>query len=398
MRLANRDDKTTSMDIITTTDALDAFCARLSSAEFITVDTEFHRETTYWPLLCLVQVAGPDEAHCIDTLAVGIDLSPLYDLFRDTKIVKVFHAARQDLEIFFHKAGLIPAPLFDTQVAAMVCGFGESVGYETLVSRLTSAKIDKSQRFTDWTRRPLSEKQIEYALADVVHLRDVYGSLKSELERSGRAHWVSEELGVLTSPKTYDLSPEESWRRLKSREKKPRYLAILKEVSAWRERTAQTQDTPRRRVIKDDALIELAALKPTDEKALSQTRLSKSLARSKHAPDIFAAIKRGIETPDDLCPRATRALEKPPGLGPVIDLLKVLLKARCEGSDVAVKLVATVDDLERIACDDNADVPALSGWRKELFGADALRLKHGELALGLSPDSKSVDVMEQPRG
>lgn len=397
MRLASRDDKTTRMDIITTTDALAAFCKRLSSEEFITVDTEFHRETTYWPLLCLVQVAGPDEAHCIDSLADGIDLSPLYDLFRDPKIVKVFHAARQDLEIFFHKADLIPAPMFDTQVAAMVCGFGESVGYETLVSRLTSAKIDKSQRFTDWTRRPLSENQIEYALADVVHLRDVYDKLKSELESSNRAPWVAEELGILTNPKTYDLSPEESWRRLKSREKKPRYLAILKEVSAWRERTAQKQDTPRRRVIKDDALIELAALKPTDEKALSQTRLSKHLARSKHASDIFAAIKRGIETPDDLCPRVARALEKPPGLGPVIDLLKVLLKARCEASDVALKLVATVDDLERIACDDNADVPALSGWRRELFGADAIRLKHGELALGLSPDSKTVDVMERPQ-
>lgn len=385
------------MEIITTTKALDAFCQRLSSAEFITVDTEFHRETTYWPLLCLVQVAGPDEARCIDTLADDIDLAPLYALFRDTGIVKVFHAARQDLEIFFHKADLIPAPLFDSQVAAMVCGFGESVGYETLVSKLTSAKIDKSQRFTDWTRRPLSEKQVEYALADVVHLRDVYVQLKAELERSNRAQWVTEEMGVLTSPDTYDLAPEESWRRLKSREKKPRYLAILKEVSAWRERTAQSQNTPRRRVIKDDAVIELAALKPTNEKALSQTRLSKHLARSKHADDILAAVKRGVETPDDQCPRVPRTFDKPPGLGPVIDLLKVLLKARCEASNVAVKLVATVDELERIACDDNADVAALSGWRRDLFGADALRLKHGQLTLGLSADGKTVEVIERPQ-
>ncbi|NKB44975.1 MAG: ribonuclease D [Alphaproteobacteria bacterium] len=383
------------MELITKTADLTAFCERLSSAEFITVDTEFHRETTYWPLLCLVQVAGPDDAYCIDAMADGLDLTPLYDLFRDTSVVKVFHAARQDLEIFFHKAELIPAPLFDSQVAAMVCGFGESVGYETLVTKLTNAKIDKSQRFTDWTRRPLSEKQIDYALADVIHLRDIYVKLKAELERSNRTSWVAEEMGVLTSPATYALTPEDSWRRLKSREKKPRYLAILKEVSAWRERTAQKQNTPRRRVIKDDALIELAALRPTDEKALSQTRLSKHLARSKHAGEVIAAVKRGIETPDDQCPRLPRALEKPPGLGPVIDLLKVLLKARCEASDVALKLVATVDDLERIACDDEAGVPALSGWRRDLFGADALKLKHGELALSLSPDSKTVDVVER---
>jgi ribonuclease D len=386
---------TTTMELITKTADLAAFCQRLSSTEFITVDTEFHRETTYWPLLCLVQVAGPDEAYCIDAMADGLDLAPLYELFRDTNVVKVFHAARQDLEIFFHKADLIPAPLFDSQVAAMVCGFGESVGYETLVTKLTSARIDKSQRFTDWTRRPLSEQQVDYALADVIHLRDIYVKLKAELERSNRTAWVAEEMGVLTSPTTYALTPEDSWRRLKSREKKPRYLAILKEVSAWRERTAQAQNTPRRRVIKDDALIELAALKPTDENALSQTRLSKHLGRSKHATEVIAAVKRGLDTPDDQCPHLPRALEKPPGLGPVIDLLKVLLKARCEASDVALKLVATVDDLERIACDDDADVPALSGWRRELFGADALRLKHGQLALSLSPDSKTVDVVER---
>jgi ribonuclease D len=383
------------MELITKTADLAAFCQRLSTAEFITVDTEFHRETTYWPLLCLVQVAGPDEAYCIDAMADGLDLAPLYDLFSNTNVVKVFHAARQDLEIFFHKAGLIPTPLFDSQVAAMVCGFGESVGYETLVTKLTKARIDKSQRFTDWTRRPLSEKQLEYALADVTHLRDIYVKLKAELERSDRTSWVAEEMGVLTSPETYSLSPEDSWRRLKSREKRPRFLAILKEVSAWRERAAQKQNTPRRRVIKDDALVELAALRPTDEKALSQTRLSKHLARSKHASEVIAAVKRGLDTPDDQCPRLPRPLEKPPGLGPVIDLLKVLLKARCEASDVALKLVATVDDLERIACDDAADVPALSGWRRDLFGEDALRLKYGKLALSLSPDSKVVDVVER---
>lgn len=396
MRHSGRDDKKRDMELITTTADLAAFCQRLSSTEFVTVDTEFHRETTYWPLLCLVQVAGPDEAHCIDALADGLDLSPLYELFRNTRVVKVFHAARQDLEIFFHKAGLIPAPLFDTQVAAMVCGFGESAGYETLVSKLTSARIDKSQRFTDWSRRPLSEKQVHYALADVIHLRDVYVKLKTQLDDSGRTAWVGEEMQVLTNPATYALTPEDSWRRIKSRERKPRYLAVLKEISAWRERTAQEQNTPRRRVIKDEALAELAALKPTDEQALSQTRLSKHLARSKYAADILAAVKRGLDMPEDKCPKLPRALDKAPGIGPVIDLLKVLLKARCEANDVALKLVATVDDLERIAGDDEAEVPALSGWRRDLFGADAIKLKHGRLALALSADSKTVEVVERP--
>lgn len=395
MQRGGRIDKNACMDLITTTADLSALCQRLSSAEFVTVDTEFHRETTYWPLLCLVQVGGPDEAHCIDPLAEGIDLSPLYDLFRNENVVKVFHAARQDLEIFYHKADLIPAPLFDSQVAAMVCGFGDSVGYETLVSKLTNARIDKSQRFTDWSRRPLSEKQVEYALADVVHLRDVYVHLKAQLESSKRSAWVSEEMEILTNPETYDLTPEDSWRRLKSREKKPRFLAILKEVAAWRERTAQEQNTPRRRVIKDDALIELASLKPKDENALGQTRLSKHLARSKHARSVLAAIKRGIEMPDSDCPKLPRAPDKPSGLGPVIDLLKVLLKARCETNDVALKLVATVDDLEKIAIDDDADVPALRGWRRQLFGEDAIKLKHGQLALSLSKSGKTVDVVER---
>lgn len=383
------------MELITKTDDLAAFCQRISSAEFITVDTEFHRETTYWPLLCLIQVAGPDEAHCIDSLAEGLDLTPLYDLFQNENIVKVFHAARQDLEIFFHKANLIPAPLFDSQVAAMVCGFGESAGYETLVTKLTEARIDKSQRFTDWSRRPLSEKQLDYALADVTHLRDIYISLKAKLEESGRSNWVAEEMKVLTNPATYNLDPETSWQRLKSRDKKPRFLAILKEVAAWREREAQAQNTPRRRVIKDEALVELAALRPTTTKALSQARLAKHFAKSRFADAILAAVKKGLDTPDDQCPRVPRAFDKPPGLGPVIDLLKVLLKARCEANDVALKLVATVDELEKIASDDNANVPALSGWRRELFGADALKLKHGQIALALSGDSKTVETVDR---
>ena len=384
------------MELITTTADLSALCTRLSSAEFVTVDTEFHRETTYWPLLCLIQVAGPDEAHCIDALAEGLDLTPLYDLFRNTSVAKVFHAARQDLEIFYHKAGLIPAPLFDSQVAAMVCGFGESVGYETLVTRLAKARIDKSQRFTDWSRRPLTEKQLNYALADVTHLRTIYTKLKAKLDKTCRNSWVEEEMATLTNPATYELNPDDAWKRVKSREKKPRFLAILKEVTAWRERAAQSQNVPRRRIIKDDALVELAALKPNSEKALSQTRLSKHFARSKYATDILAAVKRGQDIPDDACPTLPPPLEKPPGLGPMIDLLKVLLKARCEANDVALKLVATVDDLERIACDDDADVAALHGWRRDLFGNDALRLKHGKIALALADATKTVDVLECP--
>ncbi len=384
------------MELITSTADLSALCQRLSSAEFVTVDTEFHRETTYWPLLCLIQIAGSDEAHCIDALAADLDLAPLYDLFGNRDVIKVFHAARQDLEIFFHKAGLIPAPLFDSQVAAMVCGFGESVGYETLVAKLAKAKIDKSQRFTDWSRRPLSKKQLTYALADVTHLREIYTRLKETLEKTNRFHWVAEEMETLTNPKTYALDPDEAWRRIKSRDKRPRFLGVLKEVAAWRERTAQKQDIPRRRVAKDDVLIELAALTPTSEKALSQTRLSRHFARGKYTKGIIEAIEKGLETPESTLPRVARPPDKPAGLGSVIDLLKVLLKARCEAHNVAQKLVATVDDLERIAMDDHADVPALSGWRRDLFGEDAIKLKHGHLALALSEDSTTVVILERP--
>ena len=383
------------MELITSTADLAAFCSRLSSADFVTVDTEFHRETTYWPLLCLVQLAGPDEAHCIDALAPDLDLAPLYELFGNDSVVKIFHAARQDIEIFYHKAGLIPAPLFDSQVAAMVCGFGESVGYETLVVKLAKAKIDKSQRFTDWSRRPLSSKQLAYALADVTHLREIYVKLREKLEKANRTHWVAEEMETLTNPETYALDPDEAWRRIKSRDKKPRFLAVLKEVAAWRERTAQTQDIPRRRVAKDDILVELAVLTPTNERALSQTRLSKQFARSKYAKGMLQAVQRGLNMPDQACPRVPKQPEKPSGLGSVVDLLKVLLKARCEAHDVALKLVATVDDLEKIAMDDEAEVPALAGWRRDLFGADALKLKRGNLALALSKDSKAVEILDR---
>ncbi|MDG2318697.1 MAG: ribonuclease D [Rhodospirillaceae bacterium] len=383
------------MELIDNTADLAALCQRLSTADFVTVDTEFHRETTFWPLLCLIQIAGPDEAHGIDALADGLELAPLYELFQNPSVVKVFHAARQDLEIFFHLAGIIPTPLFDSQVAAMVCGFGESAGYETLVSKLTPARVDKSQRFTDWSRRPLTDKQLTYALADVTHLRDIYVRLNADLRKSGRTPWVADEMEILLNPATYTLEPSEAWRRIKSRDKKPRFLAVLKEVTAWRERIAQKQDVPRRRIAKDDVLVELAALVPTTEKALSQTRLAKHFARSKHATGMLEAVSKGLSTPDEKCPRVPRTPDKPAGLGPVIDLLKVLLKARCEANDVAQKLIATVDDLEQIAINDQADVRALTGWRKELFGDDAIRLKHGRLALALSEDRKTVKVIDR---
>ena len=383
------------MDLINKTSDLVALCKRLSASDFVTVDTEFHRETTYWPLLCLIQIAGPDEAHCIDALSQDIDLSPLYELFQNTGVVKVFHAARQDLEIFYHRSGIIPAPMFDSQVAAMVCGFGESAAYSTLVNKLTKIKVDKSQRFTDWSRRPLMEKQLDYALADVTHLRDIYTKLSSELAESGRSEWVEEEMEILQNPATYSLLPNEAWKRIKSKDKKPRFLAVLKELAAWRERTAQAQDMPRRRIAKDDVLIELATHKPINEKTISQTRLAKHYAKSKHAPGILAAISQGLETPDKDCPIVPRPLNKPANLGPVVDLLKVLLKARCDANGVAQKLIASIDDLEQIATNDDAKVRALYGWRRSLFGDDALRLKQGCLALTLSDDKKTVAVIER---
>ncbi|MBP02314.1 MAG: ribonuclease D [Rhodospirillaceae bacterium] len=378
------------MTIISTTKELAKFCESLLSAEFITVDTEFHRETTYWPLLCLTQVAGPNKAVCIDTLADEMDLTPLYDIFSNTNIVKVFHAARQDIEIFFHKTNLIPTPLFDSQVAGMVCGFGDSVGYETLVTRLTDNKIDKSQRFTDWSQRPLSDQQISYALADVTHLRDIYRELKKQLDETQRLSWLKEEMEIITNPKTYTLTPDDAWKRIKSRDKRPRVLSVLKELAAWRERTAQSQNIPRRRIIKDEALVELAILKPETIAEIGRTRLSKHLSRSKFAPELIAAVNIGIQTPDSECPRSPKNAQKPGGLSSTIELLKVLLKARCEDHNVAVKLVATTDDLEKIAVDNYADVPALKGWRRQIFGEDALKLKKGELALSINPTGNSV--------
>jgi ribonuclease D len=370
--------------MITTSRDLAAACKRLARSEYVTVDTEFMRETTFWPRLCVVQMAGPDEAVAIDALAANLDLEPFFKLMADERIVKVFHAARQDIEIVFHRAGLIPHPIFDTQVAAMVCGFGDSVSYDQLVHRLTGARIDKSSRFTDWARRPLSQRQIDYALADVTHLRDVYQALSARIEEHGRAEWVREEMGVLTSPSTYRLEPDEAWRRLKLRVRKPTELAVLRELAAWREREAQSRDVPRNRVLKDDAIYEIASQQPATQKALGQLRtVPRGFERSRTAQDILAAVQRGLDTPKDRMPRVPKHRPASNGNGAAVDLLKVLLKMISESHGVASKIIATVDDLEAIAGDDTADVPALHGWRRELFGEAALKLKHGEIALAV---------------
>jgi len=372
------------MSIVTGTEELTAICQRFARFPFVTVDTEFMRETTYWPKLCVIQLASPDEAFIIDALAPDLDLAPFFELMRDEKVVKVFHAARQDIEIVYHLGGLIPHPVFDTQVAAMVCGFGDSISYDQLVQRTSGARIDKSSRFTDWSHRPLSARQTEYALADVTHLRDVYGVLAGRLAEQQRSEWVREEMEVLTSIDTYRVEPEEAWKRLKLRVRKSVELAILQELAAWREREAQTRDVPRGRVIKDDAIYEIAQQQPTTQAALAQLRtVPKGFERSRAADDILAAVKKAMSLPKDQMPRLPKPRPPANGNSAAVDLLKVLLKMISENHGVAAKVIATVDDLEALAADDAADVAALHGWRRELFGEAALRLKRGEIALAV---------------
>jgi ribonuclease D len=369
------------MSLITTSDDLAAACRRLERHSFVTVDTEFLRETTFWPKVCLIQLASDDEAVALDALAEGLDLSPFFELMANERVVKVFHAARQDLEIIWNLAKLIPAPLFDSQVAAMVCGFGDQVSYGELVQSICKVAVDKSSRFTDWSRRPLSEAQIAYALADVTHLRTVYRSLIARLEKSGRTAWLADEMQTLTSPSTYEMHPDNAWERLRNRARKPRDLAVLMEVAAWREREAQSRDVPRSRVLKDDILIEIALAAPKTADGLAQLRsFPRGMERSRAGMDLLAAIERGLERDPKTLPKIERERRNGGG-GATVELLKVLLRQVSERHGVASKMIATVDDLEAIASDDNAKVAALSGWRRELFGAKALELKHGRLAL-----------------
>lgn len=367
---------------ITATEELSRFCASLATAPYVTVDTEFMRETTFWPMVCLIQVAGPEEARAIDPLAEGLSLEPLFELLRNRAVLKVFHAARQDLEIFTKLMGEVPAPLFDTQVAAMVCGFGDQVSYEQLASKLAGAQIDKSSRFTDWARRPLTDKQVRYALSDVTHLRKCFDKLRARLLKSGRADWLNEEMALLADPATYEIPPENAWKRLKPRTTKPEYLAVLQAAAAWREIEARNRDIPRQRIIRDETLMEIAAHPPKVADDLERMRgLSKGFAEGKMGAGLLAAIAEKLASPRETWPVVEKEAELPRGIGPLVELLKVLLKMKCDDFDVAQKLVASSSDLDRIAADDNAVVPALHGWRREIFGNDALRLKHGELAL-----------------
>jgi len=368
------------MNLITESDALAQFCAEQASADFIAVDTEFLRDQTYWPKLCLVQVAGPDSVAAIDPLAPGIDLTPLYDLMQNADVLKVFHAGRQDLEIFFHATAKVPAPIFDTQVAAMVCGFGESASYESLVNKLAKAAVDKSSRFTDWSYRPLTERQLIYALDDVIHLRTVYGKLREQLERTGREAWLESDMAVLSDPAVYRLDPIDSWRRIKLRNPKPRTLAALKAVAAWRETEAQRRDLPRGRILRDEALIELATHMPTSTAQLGRTRgLPGGFADGKWGAAVIEAIEGVMALPQDELPKPEAHPEPPGNLGSTVELLKVLLKFKAEKNGVAARLLATTDELEQIA----ANRQQLTGWRQELFGADAEALRDGKLMLGL---------------
>ena len=371
------------MDLITTTDALAAVCGRMAKHPFVTVDTEFLRETTYYPLLCVAQMASPEEAVVVDALATGLDLSPLFALMASQSVTKVFHAARQDIEIVWNMAKTIPHPIVDTQVAAMVLGYGDSISYDQLVQRITGDTLDKSHRFTDWTRRPLSDAQIAYALSDVTHLRDVYLKLATDLEKRGRGNWVEAEMEVLTSPETYRADPERAWERLKSRVRKPKELAVLMEVAAWREREAQTRDVPRGRVIKDDVIGDIAVQAPTSIERLGHLRsLPKGFERSRWGEQSIEAVKRGLGRDPTTLPRLDRFRATANGTA-TVELLKVLLRMTAERHGVAAKVIATVDDLDRIAADDAADVPALKGWRRDLFGEKALALKQGRLALAV---------------
>ena len=373
------------MSLITDTPSLTALCGRLAKSPCVTVDTEFMREKTYWPQLCLVQVAGPDEAAVIDAMDDGLDLDALFELFADERVLKVFHAARQDLEIFYHLSGRLPAPVFDTQVAAMVCGFGDSVSYENLVGKLTKARIDKGSRFTDWSLRPLRKRQIAYALSDVTHLRNAYEKLQGKLAKNGRAGWLAEEMAVLTAPGTYAVTPEQAFKRLKTRSQDPLFLAVLRELAAWREGEAQRLDLPRNRVVRDEALLEIAHHTPGSVADLTRTRgLGRRMAEGAAGAAILEAIRRGQASPEAERPRPAELLHVPRGVGPMIDLLKVLLKAKCEEHGAAQKLVASSAELTAIAVNgDAAEVPALSGWRRQVFGADALRLVGGEIALAV---------------
>lgn len=386
----------TKTEIITTNRTLTKYCNEWALADYIAIDTEFIREKTYWPQLCLIQVAGPKQVAAIDPQADSIILQPLFDLLENPKIVKVFHSARQDIEIFFHLTGKIPTPLFDTQLAAMVCGFGDSIGYDNLVESLVNVKIDKTQRFTDWSYRPLSNKQIKYALDDVIYLRPIYDILKKRVDKNNREGWIKGEIDVLTDPITYNTSPRESWKRIKTRNRNPRFLAVLREISALREEEAQRCDLPRNRIIRDDALTEIANRVPTNIHDLIKIRaLNTNLAKGKLGDKLLTAVNYAISMDASLYPSLPKQKTKLARSEPLIELLKVLLKIRCQQEGVAPKLVATTSDLENFSIDTTKS-KLLVGWRRDIFGTVALALKNGEIGMTFQNGTTSiVDLSNQ---
>ncbi|WP_395689482.1 ribonuclease D [Aestuariivirga sp.] len=381
------------MDLINTSESLSRLCRNLATERFITVDTEFMRETTYWPDLCLVQVAGDTAQGLIDPMAPGMDLTPFFDLMSDPSVLKVFHAARQDIEIMVHKAGIVPHPVFDTQIAAMVCGFGDQVGYEAIVRRLARAQIDKSSRFTDWSRRPLSDKQLAYALADVTHLRVVYLALKSELDRNGREHWLREEMDILTNPATYRTEPEDAWKRIKLRLRSKRQLGVLMEVAAWREREARDKNVPRSRILKDDAVAEIATQIPQTREALGQLRaLPRGIANSRLGEVLLKAVADGLSRdPKSLPQPSEERAEMTEAAQAAAEVLKLALKVVCQKEGIAPRLVASTSDIDALAEREDADINLMKGWRRELFGNVALSIKRGEAVIGF--DQGEVRVM-----
>jgi ribonuclease D len=385
------------MNIVTDTNALAELCQSLAKADYVTIDTEFIREKTYYPQLCLIQVANDDLEAIIAPLADGIDLKPLFTLLQDDSIIKVIHGGRQDVEIFYYLSGEIPHPLFDTQIAGMVCGFGDQVGYEAMINKILNIQIDKGSRFTDWSHRPLSDKQLAYAMADVTHLRLAYKYITERIENLNRSKWVMEEMKILTSPSTYQNPPDQAWERIKINTRKRRALAILKETAAWREETAQRDDEPRGRILRDNALTEIALHPPKTTQELRKMRsIHPSFFDGKRPDELLEAVKRGQEIPDKNCPKKDKPTPLPSNIGPVVEMLRVLLRIKCEEHNVAPKLLANTRDLEQIAANDKADIPALKGWRYDVFGKSALAVKQGKI--GFVIENNEIHIRDLDAG
>lgn len=383
------------MKIITTTSDLKDLCERAAQETFVTLDTEFVRETTYWSQLCLIQLGLSEEAFIIDPLSKELDLTPFFELLQNPHLVKVVHSGRQDVEIFYHMTGQIPAQLFDTQIAAMVCGFGESVGYDVLVQSYAKVSLDKSSRYTHWAQRPLTEKQLDYALGDVTHLRVIYEKLYAKLVKEDRLHWLEEELAILTDPKTYEIDPYNIWKRIKVRSPKPRMLGILREIAAWREFTAQKRNMPRGRILRDETMLELAAAAPKTREELNRMRgMVGVLSEKNRGEELLALIQKGINLPLEDCPQIKKEVASPPGSSALLEMLKLLLKIKADKYNVAAKLIATSTDLEVIARTSDPNVPALEGWRREIFGNAALALKEGKVAIGIQNNRISLISLE----